>query len=494
MNKFYVTTPIYYVNGEAHIGHAYTTILADVLARFQKLSGKNVMFLTGTDEHGQKIYQTAMEKGIQPQEFVNSIVPKFKELWLQMNCEYDYFIRTTDEAHKAFVQNIWNQMIEKDYIYLGKYSGWYAMRDEAFYAESDLIDGKAPTGAPVEWVEEPSYFFRLSAFTDRLLEFYENNPDFVAPNYRFNEVKAFVRSGLRDLSVSRISVKWGIPVPGDEKHVIYVWLDALFNYSSAVANKQEFWPCDVHIVGKDILQFHAVYWPAFLMAIDIQPPKQILAHGWWKNNGEKMSKSLGNVLNPIDILNQFGRDYMRYFMLREMPVGQDGSFSNDALIHRINGELINNIGNLVQRVTAFAYKNMNGIVQVPNEFLFEDSELMKFAQNAIDTVTELMKDYKFGEAIGVILDIGHKANGYIERNAPWKLKENLERMQQVVYCLLKCIRIIGILLQPFVPDSAKKILSTLYDNSNNIMFSKINESPSEFKIHPVDQLFQKLEN
>lgn len=494
MDKFYLTTPIYYVNDQAHIGHTYTNVIADVICRFHRLCGDDTFFLTGTDEHGQKIYQAALAKGISPQAFVDEIYPKFKQLWDKMDCQYDYFIRTTYSEHKSFVQEVWNKMIERDYIYLGKYSGWYAVRDEAFYAEADLIDGKAPTGAEVEWVEEPSYFFRLSKFQERLLDFYKDNPNFVMPHYRFNEVKAFVEGGLRDLSVSRVGVKWGVAVPNDSKHVIYVWLDALFNYLSAleITGKSEFWPCSLHIVGKDILQFHAVYWPAFLMALDIEPPKQILAHGWWKNNGEKMSKSLGNVLDPNEIIDAFGRDYMRYFLLREMPIGQDGSFSNEGLIQRVNGELVNNIGNLVQRVTSFAYKNLGGNVNVQNDFHSDDNDLLNATYGALDKIKSLMNEYKINDAIGVILDLGHRANKYIEKHTPWNLKkDNPSRMEIVIYTLLESIRVMGILLQPFVPDSAKKILSIIYSEPNNIKFSEIDKRDS-FKITPVSQVLQKL--
>lgn len=496
MNKFYLTTPIYYVNAEAHIGHAYTTVVADVISRFKRLDGYDVMFLTGTDEHGHKIYQAAAANNIVAQTFVDSIMPKFKELWSKLNCRYDYFIRTTDESHKAFVQEIWNKMVEKGYIYLGTYAGWYAMRDEAFYSEDEIVDGKAPTGAPVEWVEEPSYFFRLSRFQEKLLQFFEDNPTFVTPHYRFNEVKAFVKRGLRDLSVSRVSVKWGIKVPKDDKHIIYVWLDALFNYLSAlkITNKQDFWPCDLHIVGKDILQFHAVYWPAFLMALDMQPPRQILAHGWWKNNGEKMSKSLGNVLDPHEIIDEFGRDYMRYFMLREMSIGQDGNFSSESLIRRINGELVNNIGNLVQRVVSFASKNVGTFITMKDELQDEDRDLITAARQAIDSIRPLINDYKINDAISVILELGHRANGYMEKNAPWKLKnDDPARMTTLIYVLLECIRCIAILLQPFVPDLASRILGIIAEDSSAVNFAEIkNELGDSFKVHPIELVCRRL--
>jgi methionyl-tRNA synthetase len=497
MNNFYITTPIYYVNGLAHIGHAYTTIIADVIARFKRLDGQDVMFVTGTDEHGQKILRSAEIQKLTPQEFVDKIVPNFKYLWKKMGCTYDYFIRTTNPQHKEFVQEIWQQMIDKGYIYLGKYSGWYAVRDEAFYAESELVDGKAPTGADVEWVEEPSYFFKLSAFQEKLLQFFEDNPEFVVPNYRFNEVKAFVRGGLRDLSVSRISASWGIAVPNDTQHTIYVWLDALFNYLSALSinDKNDFWPCNVHIIGKDILTFHAVYWPAFLMSLDIQLPKQILAHGWWKNEGEKMSKSLGNVLDPNDIIDEFSNDYMRYFMLREMSIGQDGSFSTDALMQRINGELVNNIGNLVQRVVSFAYKNCDAVVPEGDNLTSEDTDLLNQCHKAIDIIRDLMNKYKINDALNVILELGHSANAYVEKNAPWKLKnESSSRMRNVIFVLLEIIRVIGILLQPFIPDGASKILQTLYQHNRNIQFSEIRDiNIVGSSINLPNQIFKKFD-
>lgn len=497
MSTFYITTPIYYVNGEPHLGHAYTTILADILARFKRLDGQDVMFLTGTDEHGQKIFRSAEANMMTPQEFVDKLVPKFKNLWEKMDCDYDYFIRTTEPAHKAFVRDIWIKMIERGYIYLGNYSGWYSVRDEAFYAESDLVKGKAPTGADVEWIEEPSYFFRLSAFQDRLLQFYEDNPDFVVPNYRFNEVKSFVKGGLRDLSVSRLSVRWGIGVPNDKEQTIYVWLDALFNYLSAlkITGKDGFWPCDLHVVGKDILTFHTVYWPAFLMALDIPPPKKILAHGWWKNKGEKMSKSLGNVLDPNNVIDEFGRDYMRYFMLREMQVGQDGSFSREALVQRINGELVNNIGNLVQRVVSFAYKNCSGIVPEGHDFTDDDRRILDNFHNALDLVRDVMEQLKINDALNIILDLGYQGNAYVEINAPWNLKtENVKRMQTVIFVLMECIRVIGILLQPFIKDGAVRILGTLYNSSDPIPFSEIRGvNISGLPIKQITQLFKKFD-
>ena len=364
--SYYLTTPIYYVNDKPHIGHAYTTLACDALARFKRLDGYDVMFLTGTDEHGQKVQKSAEAKGVEPKAFTDEVSQNFRDLTKVLDFTNDDFIRTTEPRHYAACQQLWNTLIENGDIYLGSYSGWYAVRDEAFYAESEIKDGKAPTGAPVEWVEEPSYFFRLSAYQDKLLEHYDANPDFVAPKSRFNEVKSFVKGGLLDLSVSRASFSWGVPVPGDEDHVMYVWLDALTNYMTAAGYAQEGgevdyakrWPADLHMVGKDILRFHAVYWPAFLMAANLELPKRVYAHGWWTNEGQKISKSLGNVIDPIEIADKYGLDQMRYFMLREVPFGNDGDFSHQAMVHRMNGDLANDLGNLCQRVLSMIFKKL----------------------------------------------------------------------------------------------------------------------------------------
>src|SRR5215475_3326879 len=344
--RYYITTPIYYVNDSPHIGHAYTTLSCDVLARFMRLDGFDVHFLTGTDEHGQKVEKSAAAAGLDPQAFTDRVSAEFKALAEQLNCSFDNFIRTTEARHTRACQALWQKLVENGDIYLGKYAGWYAVRDEAFYAESELIDGKAPTGADVEWVEEPSYFFRLSAWQDRLLAFYDANPDCIGPRSRRNEVISFVKSGLLDLSVSRTSFKWGIPVPGDPAHIMYVWLDALTNYITAVGYPdvdsdmfKRFWPADLHMVGKDILRFHTVYWHAFLMAAGIAPPKRVFAHGWWTNEGQKISKSLGNVIDPLKLVEEFGLDPVRYFLLREVPFGSDGNFSREQMVKRINADL-----------------------------------------------------------------------------------------------------------------------------------------------------------
>ena len=461
------------MNDKPHIGHAYTSLICDVLARFMKLARKNVKFTTGTDEHGQKIEKAAKAKGIQPQEFTDEVSISFKELAKFLNFEYDDFIRTTEELHKKAVITLWNRLEEKGQIYLGSYSGWYSIRDEAFYQESELIDGKAPTGAEVEWVKEESYFFRLSNWQDKLLELYENQPSFIFPEGRKNEVISFVKSGLTDLSISRTSFNWGIKVPGNDKHVIYVWIDALTNYITSVnfpnvedKEYKQFWANDnchsTHVIGKDILRFHAVYWPAILLAADLPLPKQIAVHGWWLNEGEKISKSLGNVIDPISLAKEFGVDQLRYFLLRETSFGQDGNFSKKNMISRINSELANNIGNLVQRTISFLHKQCSGTVPTVDKSLLNGDESLPNCKTILDQLTNHLAKYEFNHIILLIINISSEANAYIDKSTPWVLsKTDKERMNLVIYKLLEYIRIIGILLQPIVPKSAEMILDQL---------------------------------
>ncbi len=464
---FYITTPIYYVNDKPHIGHAYTSIACDVLARFKRLDGYRVKFLTGTDEHGQKVEKSAQAAGVSPQEFVDMVSESFRELSEQLNLSNDDFIRTTQERHIRSAQSIWERLEANGDIYLGSYAGWYSVRDEAFYAESELVDGKAPTGAPVEWVEEPSYFFRLSAWGERLLAFYEEHPDFIGPESRRNEVISFVKGGLNDLSVSRTTFSWGVPVPGNPDHIMYVWLDALVNYLTAAgypdtecAEFQDFWPATVHMVGKDILRFHTVYWPAFLMSAGIELPKRVYAHGWWTNEGEKISKSLGNVIASNQLVDVYGLDQTRYFLMREVPFGNDGNFSRTAMVQRINSELANNIGNLTQRTLSLIYKNCDQTVPTPATMPDTDrTSLLADIRGAMDAQA-------FHQALGAIIALASEANEKIDREAPWALKkdgtdEALTRMHQVLYELADDIRVIAVLLQPFVPDSAAKILDQL---------------------------------
>ncbi len=465
MNKnFYITTPIYYVNDAPHIGHAYTTIASDVIARFKRLDGFNVMFLTGTDEHGQKIEKSAAKAGVDIQAFTDKFSEAFKNLNINLKISNDDFIRTTEIRHKSTVQEIWKKLFTSGNVYLGSYSGWYAVRDEAFYQESELVDGKAPTGAEVEWITEPSYFFNLSKWQDKLLKFYEENPDFIAPNSRKNEVLSFVKGGLHDLSVSRTSFKWGIPIPNDEHHVMYVWLDALFNYYSAIhtQERKQFWPCDLHIVGKDILRFHAVYWPAFLMACELPLPKRVFAHGWWTNEGEKISKSLGNTIDPIKLMDEFGLDYVRYFLMTEMPFGNDGNFSRDAFINKVNSNLCNNIGNLAQRVLSFINKNCDAKVPHCNQLIGEDKKLLDLAYSLADRMRNHIDKQEIHLAFEEVISLGSAANEYVDKQAPWVLKKSdVERMNTVLYVLCESLRILGIALLPIIPDSANKLLEQL---------------------------------
>ena len=471
-NTFFITTPIYYVNDVPHIGHAYTSVACDVLARFMRLAGKEVCFLTGTDEHGQKVEKSAVANNLAPKAFVDEVSQHFVELAEVMNISNDDFIRTTEPRHIKGAQAFWQKLQENGYIYLGSYAGWYAVRDEAFYGESELINGKAPTGAEVEWVEEPSYFFKLSAFGDKLMAFYEANPDFIMPTSRRNEVISFVKGGLRDLSISRTTFKWGIPVPGDEKHIMYVWLDALANYLSAIGYPSHeythFWPADIHMVGKDILRFHAVYWPAFLMAADLPLPKRIFAHGWWTIEGEKMSKSLGNVVAPSELLETYGLDQTRYFLMREVPFGNDGNFSRERMSVVVNSELANNIGNLVQRTLSMIAKNCGG--RIPDATGVSKDELdLAFLEKAWvtqeNTARDIEKRYydcKFNEILADIMAIASEANSYIDTKAPWKQKKIDETlMNATLYHLVEAIRCIAIMLQPFIPDSSAKILRLL---------------------------------
>lgn len=462
VKQYYITTPIYYVNDKPHLGHAYTSVACDVLARFMRLDGRNVRFLTGTDEHGQKVEKSAANAGMPPQEFTNEVSEHFREMAKTLKLSNDDFIRTTEQRHKDFAQGFWKKLVDAGDIYLGAYEGWYSVRDEAFYAESELINGKAPTGANVEWVKEPSYFFKLSKFQEPLLKFYEENPDFILPESRRNEVISFVKGGLKDLSVSRTTFKWGIPVPGDEAHIMYVWLDALTNYCTAAG---DMWPADLHMVGKDILRFHAVYWPAFLISAKMALPKRVFAHGWWTIEGEKMSKSLGNVVSPEHLVEKYGLDQTRYFLLREVPFGADGNFSRESMAERINADLANNIGNLAQRTLSMIAKHCDGKVPQPMR-RSQDLELLEKCHitksTSLEDAREAMQRCKFHEVLQAILAMSSAANEFIDKEAPWTQKKiSPVDMEATLYTLAEVIRCIGIMLQPFVPDSADKLLNQL---------------------------------
>ncbi len=472
--RFYVTTPIYYVNDAPHIGHAYTSLACDVLARFMRLDGVDVMFLTGTDEHGQKVAQSAAAAGLDPQAFTDKVSENFRALSQQLNFSNDDFIRTTEPRHARACQALWQKMAEAGDIYLGKYAGWYAVRDEAFYAESELTEGPdgqkiAPSGAECEWVEEPSYFFRLSAWQDRLLEFYAQNPDSVGPDSRRNEVISFVKSGLKDLSISRTTFDWGVPVPDDPDHIMYVWLDALINYITAAGYPDEestgftrYWPADLHMVGKDILRFHAVYWPAFLMSAGVAPCQRVFAHGWWTNEGQKISKSLGNVIDPIALTETYGLDPVRYFLLREVPFGNDGDFSRRAMVGRLNNDLANDFGNLAQRVLSMIAKNCGGVLPERGEPTPADAALLDAVEALPDKLREAYGVQAFHRGLETTWEVISAANRYVDEQAPWALrKTDPARMGTVLAVLADVIRRLAILTQPVMPDSMAKLLDQL---------------------------------
>ncbi len=479
---FYITTPIYYVNDKPHIGHAYTTIACDVLARFKRLDGYSVKFLTGTDEHGQKVAKAAAEKGIQPIELCNQNSKNFNDLAVTLGISNDDFIRTTEDRHVKSCQALWKRIEDNGHIYLDKYAGWYAVRDEAYYDESELTKGPngerlAPTGAPAEWVEEESYFFDLSKWQYKLLAFYDANPDFIGPKTRFNEVYSFVKGGLKDLSISRTTFSWGIPVPGNEKHVMYVWIDALQNYQTALGFPNQdgeyatYWPAAHHVVGKDIIRFHCVYWPAFLMAAGLELPKRVFAHGWWTVEGQKMSKSLGNAIDPTVLVEKYGLDQLRYFMMREIPFGNDGDFSEDAIAGRINGELANEFGNLAQRVLSFIAKNCSGKVPPFGEFTDEDNALTAQSRDLVAECRAAIEKQAFHEVLEIIWRCVRAANGYVDKEAPWSLrKTDPDRMDTVLYVLVSVLRNLAIMMQPFTPDAASKMLDQLGVPSDNRSF------------------------
>ena len=471
---YYITTPIYYVNDKPHIGHAYTTLACDVIARFMRLDGRDVMFMTGTDEHGQKVEKSAQEAGMEPLAFCDGVSQNFRDLTPLMNFSNDGFIRTTEDRHTKASQAIWQAMAASGDIYLDSYAGWYSVRDEAYYAEDELHDGGngeklSPFGAPVEWVEEPSYFFRLSQWQDRLLAYYDEDPNRVLPQSRRNEVISFVKSGLRDLSISRTSFKWGVPVPGDDAHIMYVWVDALTNYLTAVGypdteaqSFKTYWPADVHMVGKDILRFHAVYWPAFLMSAGLAPPRRIFAHGWWTVEGQKMSKSLGNFIPPQQIVDQYGLDQARYFLMRELPFGNDGNFSHTAMVNRINSDLANDFGNLAQRVLSMINKNCGSEVPTPGALSIDDAGLLRAARGLLEKLRGAMDEQAIHLALAALWEVVGEANRYVDAQAPWALKKTEPaRMATVLYVLAEVIRHLAILAQPVVPGAAGMMLDQL---------------------------------
>lgn len=472
-DAFYITTAISYPNGAPHIGHAYEAIATDAIARFERLDGKDVFFLTGTDEHGIKMVQTARSAGITPAELADRNTPRFQQMVEALNCTHDDFIRTREPRHHAASQEIWRRMEANGDIYLGAYSGWYSVRDEAYYDESEIStseEGKrlSPQGTPVEWVEEETYFFRLSAYQDKLLALYEANPDFILPAERRNEVASFVRSGLRDLSISRTTFDWGVKVPGNEAHVMYVWVDALTNYITGVGFPDEaspnwhYWPADVHVIGKDIVRFHAVYWPAFLMSAGVQLPKRVFAHGFLFNKGEKMSKSVGNVIDPFDLVAAYGVDQVRYFFLREVAFGQDGSYTPEAIATRINADLANDLGNLAQRSLSMIAKNCASRVPEPGALTEADRAILAAADGAYALAREAMNRQAIKAYLDQVWAVVAEANRYFAGEEPWaKRKTDPKRMETILYVTAEVVRQAAILAQPVTPKGAGKLLDLL---------------------------------
>lgn len=486
--SFYITTAISYPNGAPHIGHAYEALTTDVLARFKRKDGYDVFFLTGTDEHGQKMVETAEKEGISVTQLADRNTPKFKALVEALNCSNTDFISTREPRHHTASQEIWKRLTDKGDIYLGKYEGWYSVRDEAFYTETELTEGPngeklAPTGTEVKWMEEESYFFKLSAYQDRLLELYESQPGFVQPDARRNEIMSFVKGGLKDLSVSRKTLTWGVPVPGDESHVMYVWIDALTNYITGVgfpgiddATFKKFWPADLHIIGKDILRFHTVYWPAFLMSADIALPKRVFAHGFLYNRGEKMSKSLGNVLDPFGMIDEYGVDAFRYFFCREVPYGQDGSYGHEAMVNRINADLANDLGNLAQRSLSMVAKNCDGVVPQPGDFSDDDRAMLDAVDGLLPAAREAMDAQAIHTYAGDVWKVVADANRYFAGQEPWALKKtDPERMGTVLYVTAEIIRQVAILASPIMPASCAALLDQVAVDSDARTFAHLGE-------------------
>ncbi|OBG70550.1 methionine--tRNA ligase [Mycobacterium sp. E2462] len=478
MRPFYVTTAITYPNGNPHVGHAYEYIATDAIARFKRLDGFDVRFLTGTDEHGLKMVETAAAEGIPTAQLARRNSDVFQRLQEKLNISFDRFIRTTDADHHEASKAIWRRMEAAGDIYLDSYSGWYSVRDERFFVESEtaVVDGTrvaVETGTPVTWTEEQTYFFRLSAYGDKLLAHYEANPDFIAPEVRRNEVVSFVSGGLRDLSISRTSFDWGVKVPDHPDHVMYVWVDALTNYLTGVGYPdtesplfQRYWPADLHMIGKDILRFHTVYWPAFLMSAGIELPRRVFAHGFLLNRGEKMSKSIGNVVDPFALVDTFGLDQLRYFLLREVPFGQDGSYTEDAIVTRINADLANELGNLAQRSLSMVAKNLDGVVPEPGAFTAEDAELLDAADGLLDRVRAAFDSQAMHLALEAIWLMLGAANRYFSAQQPWVLRKSAaasdqQRFGTVLYTTCEAVRIAALLIQPVLPDSAAKLLELL---------------------------------
>jgi methionyl-tRNA synthetase len=481
---FYITTAIPYANGAPHIGHAYERIATDAIARFKRLDGYDVLFVTGMDEHGLKMQQTAQREGITPRELADRTAAQFLRMGEVLEAPVDDVVRTTQERHKRASQAIWDGMQSAGDIYLSKYAGWYSVRDEAYYDEDELTtaaDGGrlGPTGSPAEWVEEESYFFRLSAYADRLLHYYEEHPDFITPEKYKNEIVAFVKRGLSDLSISRTTFAWGVPVPSDPKHIMYVWVDALTNYITATgypdknAPRAKFWPADAHVIGKDITRFHAIYWPAFLMSAKIAVPRQIVVHGFLFNRGEKMSKSVGNVIDPFTLAEHYGTDQLRYFFLREVPFGQDGNYSHETIVQRINADLANDLGNLAQRSLSMIARNCEGTVPVPGAFTPADEAILAAAYAIAEKARAAMQDYALHQVLVEIWQVVGQANRYFAAEEPWtKRKSDAARMATILYVTAEALRAIAIFVQPFMPVKMGELLDLLAVPADGRTFAK----------------------
>ena len=506
--SFYITTPIYYPSGRPHMGHAYSSIIADFFARFKSIDDYNVHFLTGTDEHGLKIQRSAEKAGKKPKEFCDQISQTFKDLSKTLNLSNTDFIRTTEDRHKKTVQHLWSLLEKNDDIYLSNYSGWYSVSDEAFYNDDEIeeLEGKKIaklSKSTVEWIEEESYFFRLSKWQKPLLEFYENNPDFISPESRKNEVISFVKSGLKDLSVSRKTFTWGISVPNNDKHIIYVWLDALTNYLSALnypdTNNElfkKFWPASIHLIGKDILRFHAVYWPAFLLAAKIELPKKVYGHGWILSNEEKMSKSKGNILDPLKIIEEYGLDPLRYYLIKEVSFGNDGNISQDRLENCINSDLANNYGNLCQRVIAFVIKNCDGKIPSKIKFQPDDLEILNKYKENLDIIRSKINEQNINFYIDFIVNSLFEANKYFNDQEPWKKKSDLIRLNTIVYTTLEIVRKITFLLYPIIPETSLRALKIFNLSEKDIKFKTIPNNEFIIKgnmINKIDILIKKIE-
>jgi len=507
--NFYITTPIYYVNDVPHIGHAYTTVACDTISRYKRLCGFDVCFLTGTDEHGQKIEQAADKKGITPKALADAVVERYKSLWQTLNISNDKFIRTTDELHKKAVRKIFNTMKENGDIYIDHYEGWYCTPCETYLTETQLLDGNCcpSCGRETAKLKEPSYFFRMSKYGPQLLKHIEDNKDFIRPESRRNEIISFIKDGLRDLSVSRVTFKWGIPVPGDEEHIIYVWIDALTNYISALgygedgADFKKYWPATYHVVGKDILRFHTVYWPTMLLSAGVPLPESVFAHGWWTVEGQKMSKSLGNAIDPNWLVEKFGVDAIRYFLLREVPFGLDGDFSFKALIHRINGDLANDLGNLLNRTMGMVNRYFDGTVQPYTETGPEDKALEETIARVFQEVDEQITNMAFNKALMTTWELVSALNKYIDETAPWALAKNEERkgrLGSVLYNILDGLRLVSLLINSFMPETAIKIrrqLGTAQDINvaDASELCKIRTMESGHKLGEAEQLFPRIE-